>query len=87
MGLRVAQESGARISFGQAIVRQFPQWLQVFWIDAMFAIFTERYRASERAPNDAVIGAACITSPCVDGAGVVSQMLVTSFVIGSSHGS
>jgi uncharacterized RDD family membrane protein YckC len=42
MGLRVVRESGARISLGQSIVRQLPIFLQVFWIDALFAIFTDR---------------------------------------------
>lgn len=41
-GLHVVQESGAPITFGQAIVRQLPAMLQVLWIDAMFALFTER---------------------------------------------
>ena len=44
--LRVVQESGARISFGQSIVRQLPAPLQVYWIDACFALFTDK---SQRA--------------------------------------
>jgi uncharacterized RDD family membrane protein YckC len=40
--LRVVRESGARISFGQAVVRHLPVFLQVGWIDAMFALFTDR---------------------------------------------
>jgi uncharacterized RDD family membrane protein YckC len=46
LDLRVVQESGARITLGQAFVRQLPQFLQIFWIDIMFALFTER---SQRA--------------------------------------
>jgi uncharacterized RDD family membrane protein YckC len=46
IGLRVVRESGARISVGQAIVRQLPLVLQVIWVDAMFALFTEK---SQRA--------------------------------------
>jgi uncharacterized RDD family membrane protein YckC len=46
LGLRVVQESGARIGLGQSFVRQLPQFLQVFWIDVLFALFTER---SQRA--------------------------------------
>jgi uncharacterized RDD family membrane protein YckC len=46
LGLRVVRESGARISIGQSIVRQLPIFLQVYWIDAMFALFTEK---SQRA--------------------------------------
>jgi uncharacterized RDD family membrane protein YckC len=44
MGLHVVRESGARIGFGQAIVRQLPVFLQIFWVDAMFALFTERHQ-------------------------------------------
>jgi uncharacterized RDD family membrane protein YckC len=44
MGLRVVRESGGRISFGQSVVRQLPMFLQVFWIDVMFALFTERHQ-------------------------------------------
>ena len=44
--LRVVRESGARIGFGQAIVRQLPAVLQVLWIDAIFALFTDK---SQRA--------------------------------------
>lgn len=42
MGLRVVRESGARISIGQAIVRQLPMFFQVYWIDILFALFTDR---------------------------------------------
>lgn len=41
-GLRVVRESGARISGLQAVVRNLPIFLQVFWIDAVFALFTDR---------------------------------------------
>ena len=44
--LRVVRESGARISVGQAIVRQLPLMLEVFWVDVLFALFTEK---SQRA--------------------------------------
>ena len=44
MGLHVVRESGTRISFGQAIVRQLPVFLQIFWIDALFALFTDRHQ-------------------------------------------
>ena len=46
LGLRVVSESGARIGTGQAIVRNLPLFLQVFWIDALFALFTDK---SQRA--------------------------------------
>ena len=41
-GLRVVTEQGTRIGIGQAIVRQLPIFLQVFTIDALFALFTDR---------------------------------------------
>jgi uncharacterized RDD family membrane protein YckC len=41
-GLRVVTESGMRISSGQAIVRNLPWLLEVWWIDALFALFTDR---------------------------------------------
>ena len=44
LGLRVVRESGARISFGQSVVRQLPMVLQVFWIDVLFALFTEKHQ-------------------------------------------
>jgi uncharacterized RDD family membrane protein YckC len=45
-GIRVISETGARITLGQAFVRALPMLMQVFWIDAMFALFTEK---SQRA--------------------------------------
>jgi uncharacterized RDD family membrane protein YckC len=44
LGVRVVREAGTRISAGQAIVRQLPWLLQIFWIDAFFALFTERHQ-------------------------------------------
>ena len=41
-GLQVVRESGAAISFGQSIVRQVPILLQMYWIDVLFAFFTEK---------------------------------------------
>jgi beta-lactamase class D len=42
MRLQVVRESGARISLGHAVVRQLPFFAQFFWVDALFALFTER---------------------------------------------
>lgn len=42
VGLLVVTEKGTRIGLGQAIVRQLPLFLQVFTIDALFALFTDR---------------------------------------------
>lgn len=56
MGLRVVRESGARIGIGQSIVRQLPVFLQVFWIDALFALFTDkRQRAFELLSKTRVV--------------------------------
>jgi uncharacterized RDD family membrane protein YckC len=41
VGVRVVTDTGARITFGQAIVRQLPMFLQVYMVDVMFALFTE----------------------------------------------
>lgn len=45
-GLRVVTESGMRISTGQAVVRNLPWLLEVWWIDVLFALFTDK---SQRA--------------------------------------
>jgi len=42
MGIQVVRESGARISLGQSFLRQVPFFGQFFFIDAVFALFTER---------------------------------------------
>ena len=56
LGLRVVRESGARISIGQAIVRQLPMFLQVYWIDVLFALFTDkRQRAFELLSKTRVV--------------------------------
>jgi uncharacterized RDD family membrane protein YckC len=58
LGMRVVRESGARISVGQAIVRALPWLFEVFWIDAMFALFTDRsQRAFEMLSKTRVVRA------------------------------
>jgi uncharacterized RDD family membrane protein YckC len=42
MGIQVVRESGARITLGQSLLRQLPFVGQFFFIDAFFALFTER---------------------------------------------
>ncbi len=42
MHIRVVRESGGRISLGQALLRQLPFLGQFFFIDAAFALFTDR---------------------------------------------
>lgn len=44
MGLRVVRESGGRITLGQSAVRQLPVFLQVGWVDILFALFTEHHQ-------------------------------------------
>jgi uncharacterized RDD family membrane protein YckC len=57
-GIRVVSETGARISVGQAIVRQLPMFLQVYGIDVMFALFTEKsQRAFEMLSKTRVVRA------------------------------
>jgi uncharacterized RDD family membrane protein YckC len=57
-GLFVVQESGAPITLGQSMVRQLSLVFQVFWIDALFALFTERrQRAFELLSKTRVIRA------------------------------
>ena len=59
MKLRVVRESGARISLGQAFVRQLPMFLQVYMIDVLFALFTEkRQRAFELLSKTRVVTSA-----------------------------
>jgi uncharacterized RDD family membrane protein YckC len=42
MHIQVVRESGVRISLGQAMLRQLPFLGQFFFIDALFALFTDR---------------------------------------------
>ncbi len=44
LGLRVVRESGGRITLGQSAVRQLPVFLQVGWVDILFALFTEHHQ-------------------------------------------
>jgi uncharacterized RDD family membrane protein YckC len=58
MALRVVRESGARISIGQAVVRQLPMFLQMYWIDVLFALFTDKHqRAFELLSKTRVVEA------------------------------
>ena len=58
VAIRVVRESGARISIGQSIVRQLPMVFEVFWIDALFALFTEKHqRAFELLTKTRVVDA------------------------------
>jgi uncharacterized RDD family membrane protein YckC len=46
LSIRVVRESGTRIGLGQSVVRQLPMFLQIYLIDVLFALFTEK---SQRA--------------------------------------
>ena len=55
-GLRVVTEAGASIGAGQAIVRNLPWMLEIFWIDALFAVFTDKHqRAFEMLSKTRVV--------------------------------
>ena len=55
-GLRVVTEKGTRISLGQSLLRQMPIFLQIFVVDALFALFTEkRQRAFELISKTRVV--------------------------------
>lgn len=63
-GLQVVTEKGTRIGIGQAIVRQLPIFLQVFTIDALFALFTDRrQRAFEMLSKTRVVDVSGNSSP------------------------
>lgn len=42
MGIRTVRESGAKITIGQAVVRQLPLVLSIYVLDAAFALFTKK---------------------------------------------
>ena len=42
MGIHVVRESGARISLGQSAIRQLPLLGQIFFIDVLFVLFTDK---------------------------------------------
>jgi uncharacterized RDD family membrane protein YckC len=58
VGLQVVRESGAPIGFGQSIVRLLPVALQFFWVDVLFALFTDKHqRAFEMLSRTRVVRA------------------------------
>ncbi|MFW6079607.1 MAG: RDD family protein [Gemmatimonadota bacterium] len=42
LGLCVTLEDGGRIGWLDAIIRRIPWYVELFWLDAVFALFTER---------------------------------------------
>lgn len=72
-GLQVVTEKGTRIGIGQAVVRQLPVFLQVFTIDALFGLFTDRrQRAFELLTKTRVID----VSEAPHAAGTVATAMV-----------
>ena len=58
MGLRTVRESGAKISIGQAVVRQIPLFFSFYVFDAAFALFTsKRQRLFEMISKTRVVRA------------------------------
>ncbi|HET9426001.1 MAG TPA: RDD family protein [Gemmatimonadaceae bacterium] len=58
LGLRVVRESGAKVSVGQAFVRQIPLMFSFYVVDALFALFTEKkQRAFELISKTRVVRA------------------------------
>lgn len=56
MGLCVTTESGEQIGWGSAIVRRLPLFLEIFWLDALFALFTrKRQRAFDLVAKTLVV--------------------------------
>ena len=56
--LVAVREDGTRISGGQAVVRQLPVLFQFYWMDVLFALFTERHqRAFELLSKTRVVHA------------------------------
>jgi uncharacterized RDD family membrane protein YckC len=55
-GLRAVRESGLRLTLGQSFLRQLPLFVQIIWLDALFALFTDRkQRAFELISKTRVI--------------------------------
>lgn len=72
-GLQVVTEKGARIGIWQAVIRQLPVFLQVFTIDALFGLFTDRrQRAFELLTKTRVID----VSEAPQAAGTVATAMV-----------
>lgn len=72
-GLQVVTEKGTRIGIGQAVVRQLPVFLQVFTIDALFGLFTDRrQRAFELLTKTRVVD----VSEAPQAAGTVATAMV-----------
>ncbi len=57
--LWVVRESGAPVGLGRAVVRSMPMFFQFYWIDVLFALFTdEKQRAFEMLSETRVVAGA-----------------------------
>lgn len=55
-GLAVAREDGLRVGWWEAVIRRLPLFFEVFWLDALFAPFTEkRQRAFDIVAGTVVV--------------------------------
>lgn len=55
-GLTVAREDGLRVGWWAAVIRRLPLFFEVFWLDALFAPFTEkRQRAFDIVAGTVVV--------------------------------
>lgn len=55
-GLAVTREDGLRVGWWEAVIRRLPLFFEVFWLDALFAPFTEkRQRAFDIVAGTVVV--------------------------------
>ena len=56
VGLCVVRENGTRIGLGAAFLRRIPCYVALFWLDAVFALFSpRRQRAFDRVAKTIVV--------------------------------
>lgn len=70
-GLAVTRENGLRVGWGAAVIRRLPLFFEVFWLDAVFAPFTEkRQRAFD------VVAGTIVVPGIQSGSGTTGWVLV-----------
>jgi len=63
-GLQVVRESGGRISLGQSFLRQLPLFVEIFVVDILFALFSEKkQRGFEMISRTRVVDARRLAMP------------------------
>jgi uncharacterized RDD family membrane protein YckC len=56
LGLCVVTENGTRVTWGKAIIRRIPFYFEIFFLDAIFALFTKRrQRAFDHVARTVVV--------------------------------